>query len=352
MLYFRLGRPTENGLVRLSQAGRLLQDIPFSTGDSLRHVVWLEGLAAGQAYDYEVLVDGAALAYLDDSAPWGPAQFKTPPFSFPFTVAAIGDSGFGERVTRELGAKLAGHQPDMFLHLGDVVYRMEEWNNDPWLNWKYKYFDPFRPLLQTMPHYPTFGNHELDGPAFLDDIPSYYWVFPPLNESDQHLGSRMWYSFDVNNIQFLSLNSQLFYSYADLRQTQEDWLDQKLARTDVLYTVVFCHIPPFTSSAPHQWDGVYVAEQWGPKFAAANVPLVLNGHAHVYERTSHLGVNYVTAGGGSTVIYGEGQRLEQTKIMWSLTSYPILEFSEESISLRAYDMQDQVLDQVRFAVNR
>jgi predicted phosphodiesterase len=350
-LYFRLAERTQNGRILVWLGDELAQEIPFSTpDDSVRVQMTLEDLQPASTYRYQILVDEAELPYLDSPTAWNELQFSTPPYEFPLRVGAIGDSGFGHASTYELGRQMASHEPDLFLHLGDVVYFMHEYENNHWVNWQQKYFLPFHTMLQQIPHLPTFGNHELDGPAFLDDIPSYYWMFPPLTETEQYNGSRMWYSVDINGIQFLSLNSQLFYSYPNLRQAQEDWLDAKLARTDVLYTVPFFHITPFTSSAPHQWDGIYVAEQWSPKFEAAKVPVVLCGHAHVYERSQHNGVPYITAGAGSDTLYGEGERIPQTVLMWRLTSYPILDFYPDRIELMAYSLDGSILDEARIPI--
>jgi hypothetical protein len=351
-LYFRLGEPTSTGIVRLTVAGETVQEIPFiAAADTLRQQILFEGLAPATTYQYQVLVDDIAPPVLDFTEPWSGLQFTTPPFEWPLRVATVGDSGFGDDTTLALAKRMSLHEPDLFFHLGDVVYWMHEYNNDHFVNWYMKYFLPFYPMLKNSPHYATFGNHEQDGPAQLDGWPSYYWMFPPFNE-DQHEGARTWYGFDINGIQFLSLNSQLFYSYPELKAEQDAWLDEKLARTDVLYTIPFFHVQVFTSSSPHQWDGIYIAEQWTPKFeaAASKVPLVLSGHAHVYERSQQNGVNYIIAGGGSATIYGQGENIPQSVALWRLASYPIIDFYEDRIHLTAYSAEDEILDELEIEV--
>jgi len=342
-LYFRLNAPTHNGLVSLSQAGKGVQSLPFSTQDSLRIQLPLTGLEPASSYEILVTVDGQELNYLDDPLAWSRLSFKTQPYPFPLRMAAIGDSGFGHETTSRLGAMMAAEQPDVFFHLGDVVYWMHQYDNDAFVNWAQKYYLPFRGLLKRVPHYPTFGNHDMDAPTVLDGWYSYFWMFPPFN-NDQWKGGRWWYSFDLNGIQFLSLNSQLFYAHAEIRGQQEAWLDEKLARQDVLYTVVFCHIPPYTSSAPHQWDGLALAEQWVPKFKAAGVPLVISGHAHIYERLKDENLNLIIAGCGSDTLYGEGQRLDYTQNLWRIPAYPLFEFYPDRIHLRVTGLEGQVLD--------
>ena len=344
IIYFRLAGPTADGLLRLTSDGELVQEVPFDTIDVLRQQITLEGLRPATNYQVQVLVDGVELPLLDDETPWSSLEFTTPPYEFPLRAVALGDSGFGDSTTVALAELMAAQNPHLFLHLGDVVYRMNEYNNDHFVNWQKKYFAPFRPLLERIPHYPTVGNHEYDAPTFLDDIPSYFWMFPPIGP-DHYLDTRNWYTFDFNGIQFISLNSQLFFSRAELREMQEAWLDEKLARTDVYYTVVFFHVAPYTSSTPHQWDGVRVGEQWSPKFEANNVPLVMSGHAHVYERLHLNGVNYVIAGAGSNVIYSLGEPQSFSQAFSAQASFPVFDFYQDRIELTAYNVSGEVIDQ-------
>ncbi|HLA42330.1 MAG TPA: metallophosphoesterase, partial [Aggregatilineales bacterium] len=333
----------------VSKAGEIVREISFVTGDVLRQQIIIDGLEAATTYQYQVLVDGVQPFVLDDAEPWSPLEFTTLPFEMPFRVAAIGDSGFGDDTTVRLVEGIAAQNPDFLLHSGDVVYWMHEYDRNPWVNWYEKYFKPFKPLLTRMPHYPTIGNHEYDEAALIDGIPSYFWMFPPFNQ-DQAEGQRHWYSFDVNGIQFISLNTQLFYSYPQLKAEQETWLDQKLAREDVLYTVVFCHVALYSSASPHQWDGIYAAEAWTAKFEQNHVALVLSGHAHVYERLELNGVNYIVSGGGSATIYGQGERLAHSKNFWSLSHYPIFDFYEDHIHLTVYSVHGEILDDLDLAV--
>ena len=348
IIYFRLAGPTSGGLVRVSSDGEVVQEIPFDTLEVLRRQIILENLNPATDYQVQVLVDGAELPLLDDVASWSTLTFRTPPYELPLRAVAVGDSGFGDNVTVALAEQMAAQNPHMFFHLGDVVYRMNEYNNDPFVNWQKKYFAPFRPLLEHIPHYPTVGNHEYDPPTFVDGLPSYFWMFPPIGP-DHYLDSRNWYAFDYAGIQFISLNSQLFFSYAEIRDTQEAWLDEKLARNDVYYTVVFFHVAPYTSATPHQWDGTRVGEQWSPKFEASNVPLVISGHAHVYERLERNGINYVIAGGGSSVIYSLGESLEISQKFETQAAFPTFDFYQDRIEMTTYNVNGEVIDRAEFS---
>lgn len=346
-LYFRLKDLTSTGELLVKQADTIVQTIPLVT-DALRQQILIEDLEPSTAYTYEVQVDGSPPPTYDDDA-WQPLSFNTAPFEYPLRFCALGDSGFGHPTTRTLGTAIAQHELDFFLHLGDVVYWMHEYNNDHFYNYYVKYFKPFGDILRQMPHYPTMGNHDYDGPTFLDELPTYNWVFPPFGE-DEYEGLRYWYSFQFNDIHFISLNSQLIYGRADLRNMQIEWLDEQLARDDSLYKVVFFHIAPFHSSDVHPGDGLPIAEQWLPKFEASNVKLVLTGHAHLYERLERNGITYIVAGAGSAINYTIGTRLPSSKTVYNGASYPIIELYEDKIGITAYDVDGNVIDEVEIEI--
>lgn len=336
---FWLRNPAQSGLVRVFLGEDVVQEVPLSMGVP-NQMLTISGLEPSTTYRYEVVVDDdAALPIHGTDAAWDNLSFRTPPFEWPLRVVAVGDSGFGDTATYQIGVMMAAEQADLFFHLGDVVYWMHEYENDHHLNWMNKYFLPFQGLMQRMPHYPTFGNHDQDRATWLNNLPSYYWVYPPISndvETNQYgQPVRSFYSLDFNGIQFLSLNTQTFYTYRGAWNEQLGWLDEKLARTDVAYTVVFCHIPPFTSSAPHQWDGIYAAEVWEARFKNNNVPLVMSGHAHVYERLFRSDTNYLIAGTGSNTLYGLGERLPSSQNFQVMPAYLAFEFYPDRIHLRA-----------------
>lgn len=338
-IYWRLEYPTEAGLLRVNWAGVPVAELPFS-GD--RAMLTVEGLGPGTRYTYEVLADGRRPTIYGPDFGWGPLGFQTQPFTWPLRIAAVGDSGFGEDVTVQLGALMAAQQPDLFLHLGDIVYRSHEYNNDIFFNWNLKYFRPFAPLLAQMPHYATPGNHDQEPSARLDGEYAYYTIYPPLDDDETR---RDWFSVDVNGIQFISLNSQLFYISREERDRQNAWLDAQLARPDVQYRVVLTHIPPYNSGDVHQWDGQPLVEQWVPRFQEAGVKLVLSGHAHLYERLHREGIHYIVAGNGSHSLYGRGERLRGSEVFHSRTGFALLDLYEDRVDVTALSVEGDVMDQ-------
>lgn len=348
MVYFRLKDLTTTGQLLIKQANQVVQTIPLAT-DILRQQIMIDDLEPETAYTYEIQVDGGVPPTYDDD-PWGPLGFRTAPFEFPLRFCALGDSGFGDSTTATLAEHIAQHDLDFFLHLGDVVYWMHQFNNDHFYNYYLKYFKPFSEIVRHMPHYPTMGNHDYDGPTFLDGLPTYNWVFPPFDDDQTAEGLRYWHSWKFNDIHFINLNSQLIYGRADLRNAQIEWLDEQLARDDSIYKVVFFHIAPFHSSDLHPGDGRPIMEQWLPKFEANNVKLVLTGHAHLYERLELNGITYIVAGAGSATNYSIGQQLAYSQKVYNGASYPIIELYEDKIHITAYDVEDNLIDDVGISI--
>ncbi|MCI0714556.1 MAG: metallophosphoesterase, partial [Chloroflexi bacterium] len=312
------------------------------------HHVRVEDLQPGTNYQYEVVVGNSEPQLLTGKS-WGKGQFRTQPFDFPIKIGALGDTGFGDKVTPELTRLMALHEPDMYLALGDLVYWMHQYDGDVFMNWTQKYFLPFQPVLQQAPHYPTIGNHEYDEAARRDGFPTLNMMFPVFTD-ENFRGQRSWYDFMINNIHFICVNSQHFYSHGYIRQEQEDWLDAQLARTDSRYKVVFFHVAPFNSGAVHQWDGIYVAETWVPKFEQHNVALVLSGHAHLYERLLKNGVHYIVSGAGSETIYGEGESIEHSLFRYYGPCYPLIELYENKIRVQAFDLENQLIDEAEWEI--
>ncbi len=349
VIYFWLNAPPTSGYLLIMNEGNIVREFSLAIDTPLHQIV-VDGLAPSTTYEYQVIVNDVDPLLLTGAA-WSNLSFQTPPYEWPLRLTALGDTGFGDNITLRMGKLAAQHELDLFLHLGDVVYFMQEYDGNPWMNWSKKYFEPFQGLLSRVPHYPTFGNHELDDAAWYEGMPSYFWVFPPINE-DVYEGNRLWYSFDLNEIQFLSLNSQVFYSYGEeVRHAQEAWLDEKLARTEVRYSVIFFHVTPYTSSSVHPSDGQIIAERWLSKFEGKHVPLILSGHVHVYERFSHNGLHIITSGSASERTYPMGETMSpNSQIFLSEPVYPIIELYEDYIHLTSYDINDEVVEDLNLEI--
>ena len=314
-----------------------------------RHQITLDGLLPEGRYEIQIAL-GEELQSL--RAPqlaghsWGPLTVRTPPEGEPsLRIGVIGDSGFGEEITNALVARMAQQNLDLVLHTGDLMYRGDE-EGDPPLSYALKHFLPFQPLYSNMPVYGALGNHDLDQPTHWNGEPFYYTAFPgfvdpALGEAEAQPG-RGWYAFTYGSTQFLILNSQVFHG-APGRTEQTAWLSARLADPRFSATLAVLHVPPFTNGR-YADDGRASRIDWVPLFEQAQVPLVLAGHDHNYQRIQFNGITYLVSGGGSSVLYGLAGTLPDGQYFARRSHFVILELDGPRIRISAMDEEGEVFD--------
>ncbi len=349
VLYFRLSNHTDAAEVVITQNCEEIQRIAIDATQQLRQMVTIEHLTRATTYQAEILVEGQPPVMLGDEEAWGPISIRTQPYEWPIRFAALGDSGFGDSVTQQLADHIAQEEIDFFIHLGDVVYNSDE--NDLWLNWALKYYGPFREVLRRVPHYVAVGNHDREATTLLDGQSFIYWAFPPYHPDEAFEGRRQWSSFIANDIQFLSLDSQVFYTDPG-RAEQNQWLDERLADPNFRTMIPFFHIPLWTSSSVHQEDGLPVEGDWYSRLtnAADRIGVVIAAHAHLYERLFLDNVHYITSGGGSQVIYAVGEQVGWSQKAVSLAHYILVEIYQDKIVVVARDVNNIVIDKAEWKI--
>ncbi|PJF44127.1 MAG: hypothetical protein CUN55_05615 [Phototrophicales bacterium] len=346
LIYYWLPENTQNMELVVLQDGVEIRRQPLP---SARAVVKIEDLSPRTVYQYYIEAGGQLPLYMDQV--WGPIQLRTQPYSWPIRLAVLGDSGFGDSVTAQLASHIAQQQIDFFVHLGDIVYRCEDFDNNLWLNWAHKYFLPFQAILTKVPHLPTVGNHDRDRPTRYEGHSFYDWVFPPLFDRSDDL--RMWYQFVANDVQFLSLNTQVFFTDTG-RQAQNTWLDEQLQKAkNYRTTIPFFHVPFRASTDIHPDDGLPALYDWESRFIEhrQHIGLVMSGHAHHYERLWVNGIRYLVSGGGSAVIYPSADMVIQgSQFRQSVAHYVLVDIYEDHIELNAYDLNNTLIDSESWAI--
>ncbi|MCI0708864.1 MAG: metallophosphoesterase [Chloroflexi bacterium] len=314
-------------------------------------LVILDDLAPGVEYVYQVELNGQFPLYFD--ADWSTVRFTTPEPDAPMRFAVIGDSGYGDDVTLQLVAHMAAHEPDFLLHTGDMVYFSEAYGNDLPRNWALKFYLPFQPLLQQMPHYAAIGNHDNEAATRdANGLTFYYTAYPPLLDMPTFEERRSWYSFRRGDVQFLSVNTQTFYNERGLAE-QDAWLRERLADETARTNIIFSHIPFRTSSSVHPGDGNPSQSQWRDLFAAYadRIALVLNGHSHLYERLLIDRITHITTGGGSAVIYPVGDsHAAGSQFVTSQAHFVIVDIDNTALTAKAYGLDNSLLDEVRLEI--
>ncbi len=249
---------------------------------------------------------------------------------------------------------MAAYPLDFVIHTGDLVYQTSE-NASTAEAFALKYYRPFSPILHHTPVYAVPGNHEYAKDACVDNQPFYFDVFAPLADLDQGdqpvTGKRQYYAIVYQNIQFLFLDSQVFFG-EEGKQEQEDWLKERLQDDRFIYSVVIFHIPPFTSSLIHPKDSLPVRQDLQPLFAAARVPLVLSGHSHNYERLNVDGTTYIVSGGGSGELYPAGKHDPHSQVFSMSSHFVLLELYSDHISITAIDTDGEIIDQSTVLISK
>jgi len=355
-LLFELERPTEGSLLlrQVGQAGAFVQAFPISSNAPYQ-MLTVTPLEPDTEYEAILALrapDGTFLqpAFLGEA--WGSVHFHTLSDIEPLRVGVIGDSGFGESVTAKLAEQMAAYHLDFVIHTGDLVYQVSE-NANPAEAFALKFYRPFSPILHRMPIFAVPGNHEYAKDARVDGSPYYFHAFPPLSDAKwatQPLpAKRQYYALVYQNIQFIFLDSQVFFG-EEGRKEQDAWLTQRLQDDQFAYSVVITHVPLFTSSFIHPADSLPVRQAWQPLFASVQVPLVLSGHSHNYERLEVDGITYVVTGGGSAELYPAGKHDPHSQAFSMSSHFVLLEFYDDQIAITAIDKNGKILDQAQVPV--
>jgi predicted phosphodiesterase len=355
VLFFEIGQPAGGRLVYRSRLpGQPDQRVIPLDPSITRHRITVEGLSPDAAYQAVVLLgsnDSGFEQPLFAGEIWGPVDFRTSGRT-PFRVGVLGDASFGDEATIQLVELMAGQDLDFVIHTGDVVYETE--GADLFSSYLTKYFQPFAPLLHLGPVYTVLGNHDYDASVRWQEAPFYDYAFPPFEDpAFQYPPERranQFYAFAVGDVQFLMLDSQAIFG-AGGREVQDAWLAERLADPRFRVTIPIFHVSLYSSSVVHPEDSLPVRYSWQPLFEAANVPLVLSGHFHHYERLLANGITYIVTGGGSSTLYAQGAPLPESVLYVRRTHFVLLEFFEDRIQLSAVSKDGDAFDQAIIPLN-
>jgi len=299
--------PVARSLVVRDEAGEQVRELPLSV-PRRRHRFDVDGLSPFTVYRYEMRdVAGAVIDRGEFRTAPGDAEHRV-------TFCVVGDSGglpwwvwlqnnpLFQMVARYdwlpirasvagIGAAMARARPDLWLHVGDVVYpRGEHRHYSP------GFFRPFAELLRRAPVYFALGNHDLVNDNGRQLLANFYL---PENSVS---GDERFYTFGWGAVRFVSL---------DLNReiTDEDpaieFLERKVAGTSEPWRVVFAHYPAY--SASRQGDRTDLIQHLLPVLERCQVDLMFVGHDHNYQRFGEPEpVTYpvlIVSGGGGKSLY-------------------------------------------------
>ncbi|MBA0126546.1 metallophosphoesterase family protein [Haloechinothrix sp. YIM 98757] len=277
---------------------------------AVQHHVRLSGLDPDETYYYRAAHDGARSEELTFRTAWNGhgGNGRTVRFT------AFGDQGTYDNRMAPVLRTIAGFDPDLHLHVGDLSYASDTggirafetlWADDPgryapaeWDAW----LSGVQPVSSRIPWMPVLGNHEMEVDGTELGYASYFARFSLPANGAPGLPGASW-SLQVGNVAVVALDAndasaELPRNRDYLGGAQEDWLAATLAdyrdSDSVDWIVVGFHHCAYCSSFRHGSDAG-VRDRWSPLFDRYRVDLVVNGHNHLYERTHPIRGGDVTA---------------------------------------------------------
>ena len=215
-------------------------------------------------------------------------------------IAAFGDcgrndNGFQSQTLARYQSFLASNgidAADAWILLGDNAY-----DNGTDQEFTTGFFSPYSAsILRNHKLYPSPGNHDYANSGSRQDdhaIP-YYDIFTlPANGECGGVpsGTEAFYSFDIGDVHFLSLDSYGEESNLRLYDTtgeQVTWIKADLAANTKKWVIAYWHHPPYTKGS-HNSDSeselVNMRERFIRILERYGVDLVICGHSHNYERS-------------------------------------------------------------------
>ncbi len=280
------------------------------------HIVTLTGLTADTKYYYSIgtssAVQQVSVNNFFTTAPPANTTRK-------IRIAAFGDCGAETNNTNQTASRNAYETyltsngidaPDAWLLLGDNAYNLG--NSTEFTS---NFFTPYggstKNILRNHKVYPSPGNHEYNYSQLTADRIRRDWhyfsafTFPQNAECGGVASNKPnFYSFDIGNIHFLSLDSHGMESTDGNSEMgtnsattiMKNWIDADLAANTKKWVIAYWHHPPY-SKGSHNSDSetqmINIRTRFIRFLEVRGVDMVLGGHSHAYER-SYLMKNFST----------------------------------------------------------
>jgi len=294
--------------VRYGTEAKKLSNIQEDSTLTTEHIIKLTNLNANTRYFYSIESFTSVLQYGNDN------YFYTLPQTGKedlYRIGVFGDCGNNSVNQRNVKKQFLKYLDSNYLNawilLGDNAYTS---GTDG--EFQAKFFNIYKDdLLKKYPLFPSPGNHDYNDKDFPGAVKkaqethqtAYYQNFSmPVNAEAGGYPShtQAFYSFDIGNIHFLSLDSygkeNNQYRIYDTLGPQVEWIKKDLeANTNKEWVIAYWHHPPYTMGS-HNSDEedelVKIRENFIRILERYGVDLVLCGHSHVYERSRLMQGHY------------------------------------------------------------
>jgi predicted phosphodiesterase len=199
-----------------------------------------------------------------------------------FNIAAVGDWGCNSNTDKTVNS-IKTQSPELILGLGDYSY---ESSADCWLGALepiYDYDPQINPNANNMQI--SIGNHENSDS---EDLTTYLNAFSLTRQFGQV------YSFNVHNVHFLSMATEISYSSGSSQNVfVKNDLAAAAANPNIDWIIVYFHKPMYSSpNSCSSCDGESsLRDIYHPIFDQYGVDIVLEGHTHDYQRSFPIKFN-------------------------------------------------------------
>lgn len=308
------------------------QEVPLNP-TKLGLIANITQLSPDTTYQYRVENHASQVIFEGrfQSAPLPTAQRK-------IRLAAFGDSGSGDTHQFAVAKQIQLWQPEILLHLGDIVYP----NGEATL-YADKFFKPYSSIISASPLFPTLGNHDIP------NLSTYLSIFAPPFEAAQSNNPR-YYSFDYGPLHLLALDSN-----SDLApgSAQYEWLSKDLSNrrfANIRWTIVYLHHPLHSvARAPQMpWRAAMLQ-----LLNSSKVDLVLAGHDHAYQRFFREdpkgSPTFIVSGGGGKTLYPQQLDNSQLALYRQVFHFIGISASQNELHIDAIDENGANFDQVTLA---
>jgi tartrate-resistant acid phosphatase type 5 len=248
-----------------------------------------------------------------------------------FRFAVIGDYGDIQEKATSVSVLVKSWAPHIILTTGDNNYPCgAEETIDKNIGSLYsKYIFPYKgsyapsPIQQNR-FFPCLGNHDFD-----TDLAAPYLNYFTLP------GNGRYYDFVKGDIHFFALSSDIREpDGTNLESLQAQWLKKQLNQSKTRWKVVYFHHPVYSSKNNfYNKNGERTIDfpfsEWGAS-------IVINGHAHVYERFNIGGTPYIINGLGGKEAYE----------FCDDSSESIIKYNSENIAMLAEIINNKIVFRV------
>jgi hypothetical protein len=294
------------GIVHFGKDQQLLDRNAQDTVLVTEHKIKLEGLEPGTKYFYSI-------GSFKDTLQGGPNNyFVTLPTAGTealYRIAAVGDCGnnsVNQRAVRDGLIKYLGNNYlNAWILLGDNAYstgRDAEFQSN--------FFNIYKDdLLPKYPLYSSPGNHDYyDGDSSEQKVQhthqvAYFQNFTMPKDGEAGgvpSNNPAFYSFDIGNIHFLSLDSYGIeedkYRLYDTLGPQVQWIKKDLeANAHKGWVIAYWHHPPYTMGSHNsdkEHELIHIRENFIQVLERYGVDLIVCGHSHDYERSKLMKGHY------------------------------------------------------------